>query len=85
MFAVGKADTLVRTNIDKGATMLLPSVLDHLEGTLITLMEPALNKRGANWNGAMQFFQDIPEESDRTLEEVTSLRKELADLAKRVK
>lgn len=84
VFDVGKQGSLVHTKIDKNASLSLPGILDHLEGALITLMEPSLNKRGANWSGSKQYFQDVPEEADRTLEEILEVRSELAKLTKRL-
>lgn len=80
VFTVGRNNQLVHKNIDKMAHLGLPGILDHLEGVLITLMEPPLNKRGGNWGGTAQYYQDVPEESDRTLEEVMALREEMAAL-----
>jgi hypothetical protein len=80
MFEVGEANTLVHVKIDKSAKLPLPGIIDHLEGALITLLEPPLNKRGANWGGATQYFQDDTNEQGRLLDEVKAMREELAKL-----
>lgn len=80
MFEVGKANTLVHVNIDKSPKLPLPGIIDHLEGALITLLEPRLNKRGANWGGATQYFQDDEDVQEHLLGEITSIRKRLEEL-----
>ncbi|HVZ87367.1 MAG TPA: hypothetical protein VHG72_10390 [Polyangia bacterium] len=80
MFEVGKANDLVHVKIDKSAKLPLPGLIDHLEGALITLLEPPLNKRGANWHGAKQYFQDDEDNQGRLLDEVKAIRKRLEDL-----
>lgn len=61
---VGRAGTLIRTSVSRRHNGALAGVIDHLEGVLITMLEPPLNKRGANWDGATQFFQDEHRENE---------------------
>jgi hypothetical protein len=84
VFDVGRAGKLVHVKIDKSAMLALPDIIDHLEGSLITLLEPALNKRGANWGGARQYFQD-DEHSNPVLDEIKSLKDQVAALAKKLR
>lgn len=46
---------------DKSAIGPVPinTALDQLEAALIDLMEPLLNKQGAQWHGAVQYFQGL--------------------------
>ncbi len=82
VFAVGVSG-LVHTKVDKGYADSYTSVIDHLEGVLITVLEPPLNKRGANWDGAAQYFQHEPEATpletrlERLEGEISLLRKKL--------
>jgi hypothetical protein len=48
---------------DKAAIAAVPfsTALDQLEATLIDFMEPLMNKQGAQWHGALQYFQGRPE------------------------
>ena len=47
---------------DKSAIGAVPfnTALDQLEATLIDLLEPLLNKQGAQWHGAIEYFQGDP-------------------------
>lgn len=38
----------------------VPVALDQLEAALISLMEPLLNRQGAQWGGATEYFQAVP-------------------------
>jgi hypothetical protein len=38
------------------------ALLNHMEGILIAATEPKLNKQGANWSGATQYFQHVEED-----------------------
>lgn len=58
VFAVGATSRLVRADVGRRYQGPLTGVIGHLEGVLITMLEPTLNKRGANWDGADQYFQD---------------------------
>lgn len=58
------------------------SLLNQLEGALITALEPKLNKQGARWPGVEQFYQEIEQELKEPrladiITEVKELRKEL--------
>lgn len=61
VFRVGKAGRLTHAKVSKVIRPTISQVIDHLEGALTTVLEPPLNKRGANWGGATQYFQDEPE------------------------
>jgi len=74
VYKVGRANELIHTRIDKQFSSTHADVLDHLEGVLITLLEPALNKRGANWGGATQYFQALDNEESEVLKELRELR-----------
>lgn len=62
VFAIGKGNKLVHTKVTKVIHPQLSDVVDHLEGVLITMLEPPKNKRGANWKAtaspAVEFFQE---------------------------
>ena len=47
---------------DKTAIGAVPfeTALDQLEASLIDLLEPLLNKQGAKWHGAVEYFQGAP-------------------------
>ena len=44
-----------------------PEAMNEFEGLLIKIMEPTLNKKGANWKDVHEFFQEI----DENAEEIT--------------
>lgn len=81
VFAVGKDRTLVHTKIDKNAQAPLPDVIDHLEGMLITVLEPVLNKRGANWNAATEYFQWLPEPEVPLASRLAAIEEQLKKIA----
>jgi len=81
VFVVGKGGSLVQTNVEKTYTDALTSVIDHLEGVLISVLEPPLNKRGANWDGATQYYQHEPDPvDDPTSTRLDTLQAEIAAL-----
>lgn len=82
VYNVGKNDALVWTKVDKNVVAALPGVIDHLEGVLITILEPALNKRGANWDGAVQYFQHEPGAHDPVLARLAALEELVKKLPK---
>lgn len=66
------------------------TLLNQIEGALITTLEPKLNKQGARWKDVEEFYQQIDEE----LEEVTNfelserfdqVHRELASIRKRIR
>lgn len=83
VYAVGVGDALVHVNIEKSINVPITGVIDHLEGVLITLLEPALNKRGANWDGAIQYFQHEPDVKDEVLERLKALEDAVSKLPKK--
>jgi hypothetical protein len=56
---LSKHDHVNKTFKTTGATLL-----NQLEGALITVLEPSKNKRGANWEDVEEYFQEIDEEVD---------------------
>lgn len=55
--------------------------LNEIEGILIELIEPKLNKQGGKLKKAIEYYQDIPDETDS----LEGLRVEIARLANLVK
>lgn len=64
-------------------------ILNELEGILIVAMEPRLNKQGARFPGAQEFFQEVDENvAEMTIEDlanqITGIEKTLAGLKKQI-
>ena len=58
------------------------TLIEQLEGVLISVLEPSLNRQGAIWKGVEEYFQLIDNEvRDLTLYE---LREQIASLEKRL-
>ncbi len=54
------------------------NLLNEIEGLLITVLEPRLNKQGAKWNDVEGFFQEIHEDVEEyTLCELMEKQEEL--------
>ena len=83
VFAIGKKG-LTQTKVAKTYADSLGSVIDHLEGVLITVLEPPLNKRGANWDGATQCFQHLPAVVDPVGAQLEALAGQIAELRGRL-
>ena len=57
---VNRNGTLSQATGELNRTLKSSEVLDLLEGLLINVVEPPLNKQGAKWSGVEQYFQ-LPE------------------------
>jgi hypothetical protein len=66
--SVNKDSTLSqKDHVEKSFQISGSDLLNELEGLLITVIEPTLNKQGAKWSGVEEFYQEIHED----LEEFT--------------
>ena len=54
---VNKNGTLSQATGELNRTLTSSEILDLLEGLLINVVEPPLNKQGAKWSGIEQYFQ----------------------------
>lgn len=53
-------------------------LLQHLEALLIQIVEPVINKRGADWRGSERYFQYVPDHAkEPTMSEVLTAIKTL--------
>ncbi len=53
-------------------------LLDQLEGTLIAVAEPLLNKQGSKWQGAEQYYQEVDEEiRERSINQVYDAQEDI--------
>ena len=85
---VGKNGALFeRQSGDARTSLRYIDALDELEGVLIQVLEPRLNKQGPKWQrSADEYVQVGPDEVDRLddiSEQLDGLRNELRQLAKR--
>ena len=62
------------------------SLLNQLEGALITALEPKLNKQGARWPGVEEFYQEIEDELEepRLADIITEVKELGQEIRKRV-
>jgi len=51
-----------KDNVHKQSKIDGSSLLNEIEGLLITVLEPHLNKQGAKWQDVEEFFQEIHED-----------------------
>lgn len=59
--------------------------MNEIEGLLIKIMEPTLNKKGANWKDAQEFFQEVDENAEEiSIYDVYSKQEELEELLKKI-
>ncbi|MFY1826106.1 hypothetical protein ACN47A_09345 [Myxococcus fulvus] len=84
VFSVGKGGALIHADINKVFSDGLGTILDHLEGSLIMMFEPPLNRQGARWNGAVEYFQsyderfaDLEDQVEKIREDVEKIRDHL--------
>jgi len=70
-------------DVDKSFKATGRQLLNEIEGALITVLEPRLNKQGARWKDAEEYFQEIDDE----LMELTTkdLHESIADLHLEIK
>ena len=54
---VNKSGKLSKTKGELNRTLKANEILDLLEGLLINVVEPPLNKQGAKWSSIEQYFQ----------------------------
>ena len=62
--AVSELNVLNNTSDQIFGNVDLATALDQVESLLIHLLEPLLNRQGAQWHGARQYFQIAVEESE---------------------
>ena len=72
--ALTDKDKITKTFKEKGS-----SLIDQLEGILIAAMEPKLNKQGAKWSGADEYFQHIDDEMERPTPQYLATRLETVE------
>lgn len=82
MYEVGKAGTLVHVKSDKTMAVGVGEAMDHLEGLLITILDPLLNKRGANWGDATQYYQPDNDHENAIVRRLQALELSMAKLKK---
>lgn len=73
LFDVGVNNQLIRTDSSKKVSVGVPDALNHVEGILITILEPLKNKQGASWRKeATQYFQwtEEPKTQAQELQEI---------------
>ncbi|MCA9317303.1 MAG: hypothetical protein KDB73_17580 [Planctomycetes bacterium] len=49
LYDVGVNDTLIHVRSEKAVSVSVASIMDHIEGILIALFEPPLNRKGPTW------------------------------------
>lgn len=64
IYNVGKKGELVHRHSDKGVHTHVREVLDQLEGCMMSVLEPVLNKQGPHWRGAVEYTQYKGEDYD---------------------
>ena len=67
-----------KDHVEKTSKIDGANLLNEIEGLLITILEPRLNKQGAKWSGVDEFFQEIHEDVEEyTLDDLMEKQEEL--------
>jgi len=65
IYEVGKNQRLIRVQSSKRVTVSVHDVLNHVEATLLSLLEPPLNAQRGKWKDAVQYSQEWTADYDR--------------------
>jgi len=87
---VNKDGMLSKTdNQDRSFSVNVPDVLNEIEGVLIKILEPQLNRQGPKWKNVEEFFQEIDElVKETTLDEIQEkqdeMKKKIENILKKI-
>jgi len=79
-----------KDNVEKLFKIDGANLLNEIEGLLITILEPRLNKQGSKWTGVDEFFQEIHEDVeeytlDDLMEKHEILESKISEMFKKLK